>query len=228
VSVGAGTDIADPLDVRARIVRRAAAELGEGMNVNLGIGMPTLLADHAEALPGLLLHSENGLLGIGPYPPAGEEDPDLINAGKETVTAVPGSSFFDSAESFAMIRGGHIDLAILGGMEVSQDGDLANWVIPGKIAKGMGGAMDLVAGAKRVVVIMEHLTKGGEPRVRRECILPLTGRRVVSRLITELAVFDFRPGEPMTLVELAPGVTLRQVRDATEASFEPANGLTGS
>jgi 3-oxoacid CoA-transferase subunit B len=228
VSAGAGAGTADPLDVRARIVRRAAGELREGMNVNLGIGMPTLLADHAEALPGVLLHSENGLLGIGPYPLAGEEDPDLINAGKETVTAVPGACFFDSAESFAMIRGGHIDLAILGGMEVSQDGDLANWVIPGKMVKGMGGAMDLVAGARRVVVIMEHLTKGGEPRVRRECILPLTGRRVVSRLITELAVFDFRPGEPMTLVELAPGVSLQQVQDATEASFEAANGLTGS
>jgi 3-oxoacid CoA-transferase subunit B len=226
--VSAGAGAAETLDVRARIVRRAAAELREGMNVNLGIGMPTLLADHAEALPGVLLHSENGLLGIGPYPRAGEEDSDLINAGKETVTAVPGASFFDSAESFAMIRGGHIDLAILGGMEVSQDGDLANWVIPGKMVKGMGGAMDLVAGAKRVVVIMEHVTKGGEPRVRRECILPLTGRRVVSRLITELAVFDFLPGEPMMLVELAPGVTLQKVQDATEASFEPANALTGS
>jgi 3-oxoacid CoA-transferase subunit B len=209
---------------RERIVARAALELGEGLNVNLGIGMPTLLADHAEGLPGVLLHSENGLLGIGPYPLAGEEDPDLINAGKETVTTVPGASFFDSAESFAMIRGGHIDLAILGGMEVSQDGDLANWMVPGKMVKGMGGAMDLVAGAKRVVVIMEHRTREGESRVRRECTLPLTGRRVVDRLITELAVFDFPAGGPMVLVEVAPGITLAQVRDATEAEFSSVPG----
>jgi 3-oxoacid CoA-transferase subunit B len=213
---------------RTRIVARAALELGEGMNVNLGIGMPTLLADHAEGLPGVLLHSENGLLGIGPYPLAGEEDADLINAGKETVTAVAGASFFDSAESFAMIRGGHIDLAILGGMEVSQEGDLANWMVPGKMVKGMGGAMDLVAGAKRVVVIMEHRTREGESRVRRECTLPLTGRGVVDRLITELAVFDFPRGAAMELVELAPGVSLAEVEQATEARFEPAPGLTGS
>ncbi len=215
-------------DARTRIVRRAAAELRPGTNVNLGIGMPTLLAGQAEGLPGLLLHSENGLLGIGPYPLAGEEDADLINAGKETVTAVAGASFFDSAESFAMIRGGHIDLAILGGMEVSEQGDLANWMVPGKVIKGMGGAMDLVAGARRVVVIMEHLTRDGEPRVRRECTLPLTGRRVVHRLITELAVFDFPPQGPMTLVELAPGVALEELRQATEAHFELGAGLTGS
>jgi len=206
-------------DARARIVSRAARELGDGMNVNLGIGLPTLLANHASECSDLLLQSENGLLGIGPYPLAGEEDPDLINAGKETVTAVPGAAFFDSAESFAMIRGGHIDLAILGGMEVSQDGDLANWMVPGKMVKGMGGAMDLVAGARRVVVMMEHLTRGGESKVRRECTLPLTGRRVVHRLITDLAVFDFPPAGAMTLIELQPGVTLDELRSGTEAEF---------
>jgi 3-oxoacid CoA-transferase subunit B len=207
-------------DARTRIVARAARELGDGMNINLGIGLPTLLANHASAGRDVLLQSENGLLGIGPYPLAGDEDPDLINAGKETVTAVAGASFFDSAESFAMIRGGHIDLAILGGMEVSQEGDLANWMVPGKVVKGMGGAMDLVNGAKRVVVMMEHLTKSGESKVRRECTLPLTGRRVVDRLITELAVFDFRPVGGMVLVELQDGVTLEQLRRHTEAQFE--------
>ena len=207
------------MDARTRIVTRAAAELGDGMNVNLGIGLPTLLANQAAGRRGLLLQSENGLLGIGPYPLAGEEDPDLINAGKETVTAVAGASFFDSAESFAMIRGGHIDLAILGGMEVSQDGDLANWMVPGKMIKGMGGAMDLVSGAKRVVVMMEHLTRDGTSKVRRECTLPLTGRGVVDRLITDLAVFDFPRGGGMVLVECQDGVTLDEVRDATEAQF---------
>ena len=204
---------------RMRIVARAAAELRDGMYVNLGIGLPTLLANHVADKRDLLLQSENGLLGIGPYPLAGEEDADLINAGKETVTAIPGASFFDSAESFAMIRGGHIDLAILGGMEVSQDGDLANWMVPGKVVKGMGGAMDLVNGAKRVVVMMEHLTRSGESKVKRECTLPLTGRRVVHRLITDLAVFDFPPGGGMVLVELQEGVTLDEVRRNTEASF---------
>jgi 3-oxoacid CoA-transferase subunit B len=207
------------MDARERIVTRAAAELGDGMQVNLGIGLPTLLAAHAAGKQGLLLHSENGLLGIGPYPLAGEADADLINAGKETVTAVAGASFFDSAESFAMIRGGHIDLAMLGGMEVSQDGDLANWMVPGKMIKGMGGAMDLVSGAKRVVVMMEHLTREGSSKVRRECTLPLTGRGVVDRLITDLAVFDFPPDGGMVLVECQDGVTLDEVRAATEASF---------
>jgi 3-oxoacid CoA-transferase subunit B len=207
-------------DPRALIVARAARELGDGMNINLGIGLPTLLANHAEGLRDVLLQSENGLLGIGPYPLAGDEDPDLINAGKETVTVVPGASFFDSAESFAMIRGGHIDLAILGGMEVSENGDLANWMVPGKVVKGMGGAMDLVAGAKRVVVMMEHLTKSGESKVKRECTLPLTGRAVVHRLITDLAVFDFPPGGGMVLVERQQGVSLEQLRRDTEAQFE--------
>jgi 3-oxoacid CoA-transferase subunit B len=207
-------------DSRTRIVARAARELADGMNINLGIGLPTLLANYAEGLRDVLLQSENGLLGIGPYPLAGDEDPDLINAGKETVTTVAGASFFDSAESFAMIRGGHIDLAILGGMEVSQAGDLANWMVPGKMVKGMGGAMDLVNGAKRVVVMMEHLTRGGESKVKRECTLPLTGRRVVHRLITDLAVFDFPAAGGMVLAELQPGVTLEAVRSNTEAQFE--------
>jgi 3-oxoacid CoA-transferase subunit B len=206
-------------DARTRIITRAARELRDGMNVNLGIGMPTLLANHVGDRRDLMLQSENGLLGIGPYPLAGEEDPDLINAGKETVTAVPGASFFDSAQSFAMIRGGHVDLAVLGAMEVSEDGDLANWMVPGKMIKGMGGAMDLVSGARRVVVVMEHLTRGGQSKVKRECTLPLTGRRVVHRLITDLATFDFPPGGGMALVELEAGVTLDELREHTEADF---------
>jgi 3-oxoacid CoA-transferase subunit B len=204
---------------RTRIVKRAALELAAGMNINLGIGLPTLLADYAEGLRGVMLQSENGLLGIGPYPQPGQEDADLINAGKETVTVVPGASFFDSADSFAMIRGGHIDLAILGGMEVSEDGDLANWMVPGKMVKGMGGAMDLVSGAKRVVVMMEHSNKAGESKVKRECTLPLTGRRVVHRLITDLAVFDFPPDGGMALIELQDGISLDHVRNNTEAQF---------
>jgi 3-oxoacid CoA-transferase subunit B len=203
---------------RERIVARASLEIEDGMNVNLGIGLPTLLADIAADRRNVMLESENGLLGIGPYPKAGEADADVINAGKETVTALPGASYFSSADSFAMIRGGHIDLAILGGMEVSETGDLANWMVPGKMVKGMGGAMDLVAGAKRVVVIMEHTTKDGQPRVRHHCTLPLTGVAVVNRLITDLAVFDFGPDGP-TLIELQDGVTLAQVNEATEANF---------
>jgi len=201
---------------RERIVARASLEIEDGMNVNLGIGLPTLLGHIANERRDVMLQSENGLLGIGPYPKVGEADADVINAGKETVTAVPGASYCSSAESFAMIRGGHIDLAILGGMEVSQTGDLANWMVPGKMVKGMGGAMDLVAGAKRVVVIMEHVTRGGEPRVRRQCMLPLTGVGVVNRLITDLAVFDFGRDGPV-LVELQDGVTIAEVNDATEA-----------
>jgi len=216
---------ADPKAVaraaRQRIITRAAKEIRDGMNVNLGIGLPTLLADTAMDQRDVMLQSENGLLGIGPYPAKGQADPDLINAGKETVTAVPGASYFDSAESFGMIRGGHIDLAILGGMEVSQTGDLANWMVPGKMVKGMGGAMDLVQGAKRVIVIMEHLTRDGSSKVKTECTLPLTGQGVVDRLITDLAVFEIADGA-MTLVELQDGVTAEHVAAATEASYSVA------
>jgi len=208
-----------PVDHRARIVLRAAQELRDGMYVNLGIGLPSLVANHAEHVKDVMFQAEDGLLGIGPYPIAGEEDADLVNASKETVTAVVGASFVDSATSFAMIRGGHIDLAILGGMEVSEHGDLANWMVPGKMVKGMGGAMDLVNGARRVVVIMEHCNRAGESKVRRECTLPLTGERVVHRLITDLAVFDFPPGAGMVCIELHDGVTLDQVREHTEARF---------
>ncbi|MDP4524468.1 succinyl-CoA--3-ketoacid-CoA transferase [Bacillus halotolerans] len=205
-------------EARKRMVKRAVKEIKDGMNVNLGIGMPTLVANEIPEGVHVMLQSENGLLGIGPYPLEGTEDPDLINAGKETITAVTGASYFDSAESFAMIRGGHIDLAILGGMEVSEQGDLANWMIPGKMVKGMGGAMDLVNGAKRIVVIMEHVNKHGESKVKKQCSLPLTGQKVVHRLITDLAVFDF-DNRHMTLTELQDGVTLEEVYEKTEADF---------
>ncbi|GAA7011369.1 succinyl-CoA--3-ketoacid CoA transferase subunit B [Helicobacter pylori] len=204
--------------MREAIIKRAAKELKEGMYVNLGIGLPTLVANEVSGM-NIVFQSENGLLGIGAYPLEGAVDADLINAGKETVTVVPGASFFNSADSFAMIRGGHIDLAILGGMEVSQNGDLANWMIPKKLIKGMGGAMDLVHGAKKVIVIMEHCNKYGESKVKKECSLPLTGKGVVHQLITDLAVFEFS-NNAMKLVELQEGVSLDQVKEKTEAEFE--------